>query len=154
MTDFLIPPAFIMMAGALLVPLARPGLRPILFLLTPLITLAAIWQVPDGGHLTTAFLGFDIELIEGSKVRRLFATVFALMAFAGALFSFRQAQWWEMAAGLAYAGGAIGVSFSGDLIAMFIFWEIMALFSTIVVWSGGTEAARRAGIRYAIMHLL
>jgi multicomponent Na+:H+ antiporter subunit D len=30
----------------------------------------------------------------------------------------------------------------------------MALFSTVVVWSGGTPGARAAGIRYAIMHLL
>ena len=30
----------------------------------------------------------------------------------------------------------------------------MALFSTVVVWCGGTPAARAAGIRYAIMHLL
>ncbi|MDZ7686983.1 MAG: hypothetical protein U5O39_20175 [Gammaproteobacteria bacterium] len=30
----------------------------------------------------------------------------------------------------------------------------MALFSTVIVWCGGTPAARAAGIRYAIMHLL
>ena len=30
----------------------------------------------------------------------------------------------------------------------------MALFSTVVIWSGGTPAARAAGIRYAILHLL
>jgi multicomponent Na+:H+ antiporter subunit D len=55
---------------------------------------------------------------------------------------------------MAYAAGAIGVSFAGDLITMFLFWEFMALFSTVVVWSGGTEAARHAGIRYGIMHLI
>jgi multicomponent Na+:H+ antiporter subunit D len=46
------------------------------------------------------------------------------------------------------------VSFAGDLITLFIWWEMMAIFSTIVVWCGGTEAARRAGIRYAMMHIL
>jgi multicomponent Na+:H+ antiporter subunit D len=30
----------------------------------------------------------------------------------------------------------------------------MALFSTVVVWCGGTPGSRAAGIRYAIMHLL
>ena len=43
--------------------------------------------------------------------------------------------------------------FAGYLITLFLFWELMALFSTVVVWSGGTPAARAAGIRYAIMHL-
>jgi multicomponent Na+:H+ antiporter subunit D len=37
---------------------------------------------------------------------------------------------------------------------MFLFWELMAIFSTVVVWCGGTEGARKAGIRYAIMHLV
>ena len=50
--------------------------------------------------------------------------------------------------------GAIGVSFAGDLITMFVFWELMALFSTVVVWCGGTESARAAGIRYAVIHLI
>jgi len=76
------------------------------------------------------------------------------MAFAGGLFACRQARWYELAAAYAYAAGAIGVSFSGDLISLFLFWELMALFSTVVVWSGGTPGARAAGIRYAIMHLL
>jgi multicomponent Na+:H+ antiporter subunit D len=87
-------------------------------------------------------------------VRRLFATIFALMAFAGGLFAFRQARWFELSAAYAYAAGAIGVSFAGDLITLFLFWELMALFSTVVVWCGGTPGARAAGIRYAIMHLL
>jgi len=78
----------------------------------------------------------------------------ALMAFGGVLFAFRQSKWWELSAALMYAAGAIGVSFAGDLIVMFLFWELMALFSTVVVWCGGTEKARAAGIRYAIIHLL
>ena len=118
------------------------------------IPLAAVWQVPDGVVFTVNFLGYPIEPLEGSAVRRLFATIFALMAFAGGLYAYRQARWYELAAAYAYAAGAIGVSFAGDLISLFLFWELMALFSTVVVWCGGTPGARAAGIRYAIMHLL
>ena len=95
-----------------------------------------------------------IEPVEGSPLRRLFATVFAVMVFLGGLFAYRIATWHELAAAFAYAAGAIGVCFAGDLISLFLYWEVMALFSTIVVWSGGTPAARAAGIRYAILHLL
>ncbi|MDX1580700.1 MAG: proton-conducting transporter membrane subunit, partial [Alphaproteobacteria bacterium] len=31
---------------------------------------------------------------------------------------------------------------------------LMALFSIVIVWAGGTPAARAAGIRYAVMHLI
>lgn len=154
MFELAFPPAFIMILGAALIGVARPALRPLIALGTPLLTLYAIWQIPDGVVLTAEFLGYDVQLVEGGKVRRLFATIFAFMAFGGALFALKQARWWEMSAAMAYAAGAIGVSFAGDLIVMFLFWEFMALFSTVVVWCGGTEGARRAGIRYAIMHLI
>ena len=104
--------------------------------------------------MTLPFLDYQIEPVEGSPLRRLFATIFALMAFVGGLYAFRLTKWWELAVGYTYAAGAIGVSFAGDLISLFVFWELMALFSTLVVWSGGTPAARAAGIRYAILHLL
>jgi multicomponent Na+:H+ antiporter subunit D len=149
-----IPPALILLVGALLIGLTRGALRTAVILLAPLLTLAAVWQVPDGVVLSLEFLQYPIEPIEGSPVRRLFATIFALMAFGGGLYAYRQARWYELAAAYAYAAGAIGVSFSGDLISLFLFWELMALFSTVVVWCGGTPGARAAGIRYAIMHLL
>ncbi len=153
MIEFL-PPAVIMLIGALLIGISRGAWRTAVILATPLLTLYAVWQVSDGVVLSMQFLQYPIEPIEGSPVRRLFATIFALMAFGGGLYAYRQAKWFELAAAYAYAAGAIGVSFAGDLISLFLFWELMALFSTVVVWCGGTPGARAAGIRYAIMHLL
>ena len=154
MFEIILPPAFILLAGAVLVGLVRPALRPAVVLGAPLLTLYAIWQLGDGVLQTAPFLSYQIELVQASPLRRLFASIFAIMAFAGGLYAFRQAKWWELAAAQAYAAGAIGVSFAGDLITLFLFWELMAIFSTVVVWCGGTAASRRAGIRYAIMHLL
>jgi multicomponent Na+:H+ antiporter subunit D len=150
----LIPPAIFMIVAALLIGPARGHLRSAIVLAAPLVTLWFIWQVPDGVAYDVGFLDYRIEPLEGSAVRRLFATIFAIMAFVGGLFAYRQAKWYELAAAYAYAAGAIGVSFAGDLITLFLYWELMALFSTVVVWCGGTPEARQAGIRYAIMHLL
>ncbi|MDJ0709515.1 MAG: Na(+)/H(+) antiporter subunit D [Woeseiaceae bacterium] len=150
----LIPPALYLLAGALLIGLTRGKARTAVLFVTPLATLWAIWQVPDGVVFDLAFLDYRIEPLEGSPVRRLFATIFAAMVLIGGLYAFRQAKWYELAAAYAYAAGAVGVSFAGDLISLFLFWELMALFSTVVVWCGGTPAARAAGIRYAVMHLL
>ena len=150
----MIPPAIFMILAALLIGPARGHLRSAIVLAAPLITLWFVWQVPNGIAYDLPFLDYRIQPLEGSEVRRLFATIFALMAFVGGLYSFRQARAYELAAGYAYAAGAIGVSFAGDLVSLFVYWEFMALFSTVVVWCGGTPEARRAGIRYAIMHLL
>ena len=154
MTD-LLSPALILVAGAVLTALLRGHLRAAVIFAAPLATLWAIWQVPDGVAATITFLdNYQLEPVEGSPLRRLFATIFAIMAFAGGLYAFRQAKWYELASAQAYAAGAVGVCFAGDLITLFLYWELMALFSTVIVWCGGTLASRQAGIRYAIMHLL
>ncbi len=152
MTEML-PPALILIAAAILIGPFKGHFRTFVLLAAPLLTLWTIWQVPDGVVTTMPFLNYTIEPVEGSALRRLFATVFAVMALVGGLYAFRVAKWYELAAGYAYAAGAIGVCFAGDLITLFLFWELMALFSTVVVWCGGTAAARAAGMRYAIMHL-
>ncbi|MCB1520584.1 MAG: Na(+)/H(+) antiporter subunit D [Hyphomicrobiaceae bacterium] len=151
-TSFVIPPALALIAAGLVLPFINGALRSALLLLAPLVTLWLVWQVPDGVQLTTSWLGYQLELVRGDKLARLFASVFAIMAFAGGLFSLNQSSSFELGAAYVYAGGAIGVTFGGDLITLFVFWEIMAVASTLVVWSGG-RFANGAGLRYAAMHM-
>ena len=113
-----------------------------MLLVAPLLTLLATWQVPDGVVVTTQFLGHALEPVEGSPVRRLFATIFALMAFAGGLYAFRQARGVELAAATLYAAAAVGVCFAGDLVSLFVWWEVMAIASTVVVWCGDRAGSR------------
>ncbi|MEE4173699.1 MAG: Na(+)/H(+) antiporter subunit D [Xanthomonadales bacterium] len=150
----LLPPGLILLAGALLIAVTRGALRTAVVLVIPLLTLWATWQVPDGVMATVTYLDYQVQLVEGSAVRRLFATIFCIMAFVGGLYAYRTARGYELSAAFAYAAGAVGVSFAGDLITLFLFWELMAIFSTIIVFCGGTERARAAGIRYAVIHLM
>ena len=153
MTEAL-PPALILLTAAILIGLTRGHVRSAIVLLSPLVTLWATWQIPDGISMTVDFVGYQLEPIEGSALRRLFATIFSLMTFVGGLYAFRHASALELAASYAYAAGAIGVAFAGDLITLFVFWEAMAIFSTAVVWCGNTPMAGRAGKRYAVMHVI
>jgi len=150
----MLSPALILLLAAVLIGILRGHARTAVVLIAPLLTLWAVWQIPDGVQGTVKFLSYYIEPVEGSPLRRLFATIFAIMVFVGGLYAYRVARWYELSAAYAYASGAVGVCFAGDLITLFLYWELMALFSTIVVWCGGTPGARAAGIRYAIMHLL
>lgn len=150
----LVLPGVLLLAAATLIVTVRGHWRTVVVLVAPLAILWLVWQIPDGVPATVSFLNYQIEPLEGSPLRRLFATIFALMAFGGGLYAYRQATAYELAAAYAYAAGAIGVCFAGDLITLFIYWELMAIFSTVVVWCGGTAGARAAGLRYAIMHLL
>ncbi len=150
----MLSPALILLLAAVLIGVLKGYARTAVVLIAPLLTLWAVWQIPDGVQGTVKFLSYYIEPVEGGPLRRLFATIFAIMVFVGGLYAYRVARWYELSAAYAYASGAVGVCFAGDLITLFLYWELMALFSTIVVWCGGTPGARAAGIRYAIMHLL
>jgi multicomponent Na+:H+ antiporter subunit D len=152
-TSLAIPPAAVLILGGLIMPLLHERLRQLLLLVLPLVTLYLIWQVPDGVALECRFLGYTLELVKGDALSRLFATIFAVMAFAGGLFALNQHRMVELAAAFCYAGSAIGIAFAGDLLTVFIFWELMAIASTLIVWSAGASA-RGAGLRYAVIHLL
>jgi multicomponent Na+:H+ antiporter subunit D len=153
MTNVLLPPALILIAGGLALPALRGAFRAALLLAVPLLAGAAVWTVPDGVALEADFLGYELILVEGSSLARLFGSVFVLTAFAGGLFALKQERVAELAAAFCYAGGALGVAFAGDLFTVFFYWELMAIGSTIVVWCGGPES-RGAGLRYAAIHLL
>ena len=152
-TSLAIPPAAVLILGGLIMPLLHERLRRLVLLVLPLVTLYLVWQVPDGVALECRFLGYTLALVKGDALSRLFATIFAVMAFAGGLFALNQHRMVELAAAFCYAGSAIGIAFAGDLLTVFIFWELMAIASTLIVWSAG-PSARGAGLRYAVIHLL
>jgi len=154
MTELALPPALIMVLGAFFIPAGNGRGRKRLLLGLPLATLVLVWLVPEGASLRLPFLGVELNPVHATAEGRLFATIFAIMAFAGGLYALPQASRLELVAAYVYAGSAIGVTFAGDLITLFIFWELMAVGSTVVIIAADTEAARRAAFRYLLVHLL
>lgn len=150
----LFPPGLILIFGGIAMFFARKRMRDVLTVLLPLLTLAQIWHIKSGDILSMPFLGYELIAVSVHPFTHIFATVFAIAALGGGVFSLHSRNRTELASGYAYAGGAIGVTFSGDFLSFFIFWEWMAVASTIVIWSYGTAAARTAGMRYALMHFL
>jgi multicomponent Na+:H+ antiporter subunit D len=148
------PPGLVMIAGGLLLPLVPAALRSVWLLGIPLLSLLAVWMVPDGVVLQAAFLSYQLEPLQGDALSRIFGSIFSIMGFAGALFALKQSRTTELAAALTYAGGAVGVAFAGDLLTLFVFWEVMALASAVVLWSNRTDGSYKAGMRYLMVHLL
>jgi len=149
----LLHPALILIIGALLLPLLRGAARNVAVLAIPLLALAALWLLPEGRPWQVQWLDYSLAPLAVDKLSRLFATIFALMAFGGGLFALRQESRLEIPAAYLYAGSAIGVALAGDLITVFLFWEFMAVGSTLVLWSAGTPLAWAASRRYVGVHL-
>jgi len=146
-------PGLLLIAGAALVPFARDWARSALVLLLPLGALYIVWNLPSGLGGQWRFLDYTLTFLLADNLSRLFAIAFSLMAFAGMLFCCRQARTLELVAALVYAGSALGAVLAGDLITLFVFWELMAIGSTLVIWSNATRRAWQAGLRYLQIHL-
>ena len=153
-SSLLLHPSIPILIGAFLLLRFEGTLRSAILLAAPIISLVLVWMTPDGVILSLPFMEWQLEPFKADKLSRLFATVFALMALAGNLYALKQERVLELFAANIYISFSLGVVFAGDLITVFIFWELMALASSTVIFSAGTETSRAAGMRYIMVHLL
>ncbi|MBC8338753.1 MAG: Na(+)/H(+) antiporter subunit D [Alphaproteobacteria bacterium] len=149
-----LPPGVTMIIGALAIPFLRGVLQKVWILILPLLVLGLVWGVPDGASVFVSFLDYTLIPVKGDALSRLFAIIFSIMAFAGGLFALNHCRTMEITAAFIYAGSAIGVTFAGDILTLFLFWEAMALGSTAVLLTANTPQASRAAMRYLTVHIL
>lgn len=147
-------PGLVLVLAGLALGLLRGRARASLALAAPLAAIGILLSVGEGVHWSGRYLGLEIAPYAVDALSRLFALIFAIMAFGGALFALGQANRLELPAAFVYAGAAIGAVLAGDLVTLFVFWELMALGSTLVIWSAGTAPAWSASRRYLAVHLL
>jgi len=154
LTDWIVPPALIMIVGALLLPLVPRRLRSSLFVLTCVLTLARVWTLPDGATLVVPVMNYSLTVLKMDALSRVFGVIFALIAAGGGIYAFHVRDTGQQTSALLYAAGALGVTFAGDLFTLFIFWELMAFTSVYLVWARRIPESRKAGFRYLIYHVL
>lgn len=151
MTEF--PPGLVLLLGAFLLPVVGRNVRSILILGLPLVTLGLVWSLSNGSSAIVSMFDYQLVFVQVDPLGRLFATIFSIMTFAGGLYALNQKSVMELVAVFVYAGSAIGAVLVGDLISLFIFWELMAVASTIVVFSVGTNNGYRVSMRYLLVHM-
>lgn len=153
--DLLFPmsPGILLALGGLLVPFLGARIARVYVLVLPAFLLAYIFALPDGSHGAVAFLGFELELLRLDSLSRIFATIFMIAAILGNLYAWHEADPVQRTAAQIYAGSAIAAALAGDLISLFVFWELTAISSVFLVWASGTENAYRAGMRYLIIQV-
>ncbi|MXX69167.1 MAG: Na(+)/H(+) antiporter subunit D [Gemmatimonadales bacterium] len=148
-----LPPAAVMILGALFVPLLRGRARTGWVLLLPVASLAALLSLGEGEFGQVSIFSYELTLVRIDGLSRIFGWLFHIAAFIGLIFARRGGSALEDASALVYAGAAIGAVQAGDLITLFVFWELLALSSVFLVWARRTERSYRAGIRYLIVQV-
>ncbi len=148
-----IPPGWILIAGALLLPIFPKRARSSAFLVFPLLAFVWLVLLEPGSTWTVSFLQYDLVLTSVDRLSLAFGYVFVIIAFIGGFYGFHVKDTAEQIATLLYAGSSLTVVFAGDLLTLVIFWEIMAWSSVYLIWGRRTEKSRGAGLRYLIIHL-
>lgn len=151
--DILIPPGLVAIAGAVLVSFLPRRLRSAAFLLFCLLALALVFSIPDGAGTTLRVMDYTLVLVRMDALSRIFGIIFALIAMAGGIYAFHLKDAGQQTAALLYAGSGLGIVMAGDLLTLLIFWEVMALASTYLVWARRTTESEQAGARYLLVHV-
>lgn len=150
-----VPPAFIFLAGAILVILARPAwLRTAILIVTPIVSTANILTLGAGDWWDARLLAFDLELLRVDRLSLLFGYIFHIAAFISVIYGLHVKDRMQQIAALAYPGAALGAVFAGDLISLFVFWELLAVTSVMLIWARRTPRSVGAGMRYLLINVV
>jgi len=148
-----LPAGLILVIAGCVLPLLPSALRGMLGIVAPALAFAQLlWIGSDCQQHVDAF-GVTLSLVRTDALSLAFGYVFTIAAFLNGIYSWRARRGIEQPAALIYAGSALATIFAGDLLTLFIFWELSALASVFVIWAGGSSRAYRAGMRYLVIQL-
>ncbi len=147
-----VPPGVILLAAAALMLVVPRRLRAWAFVAAFVLVLVQLFQLETGAAVRVAWLGFELTPLRVDALSVVFAAAFALVGVAGGVYALHMGERGQQIAALAYAGAAMGVLFSGDLITLLVFWEAMAVSAAYLVYAGRYPESSRAAFRYLLVH--
>ena len=148
-------PFLVFFVGAGLAAATGGRLRNAIVVATPIAGAANLWFLdPAAAALTVALPMHDVALVEVDRLSMLFGWLFHLAALVAGVYSLHARDRLQSVAGLAYAGCTLGVVYAGDLVALFLFWEGMALTSALLILARRSATSERATIRYLVIQMI
>lgn len=154
MNSLVMLPFVPLLLGALAAIFLRGWLRNSLMLIAPIIGALNLMGMEPGVLWSLEFMGYSLEPVRIDKLSLMFGYLFHLAAFIAIVYALHIKDTVQHVAGLAYAASAVGAVFAGDLLTLFVFWELLALTSVFLIWARRTDRAYASGVRYLIIQVL
>jgi len=142
------PPFLIFFLGAILVSMTYGRTRAVILVAVPVLGALNLMQLADGLQFQVQLFDYTLTLVRVDKLSFLFGMLFHIATLLGVIYALHTDDKLESSSGLIYAGSAIGAVFAGDMITLFIFWEILAVSSAFLILARRTEKSLRAAMRY------
>lgn len=145
-------PSVLLIVGALLLPALKGVAQQTFRVLLAGLFLWVIFQITPGQHASFTFAGMELVAGRADKLSLAFAYVFGIITLVATIYSLHIKDNIQHVAGLFYAAAAVGVVLAGDLVTLYVFWELMMLASVWLIWRRATAEAYAAGYRYLLVH--
>lgn len=149
-----LPPFLIFVFGALLLAVVPQRWQGWFSLAVSALALLNFVSIPHGIYWEVPLLDYKLIFGRVDTLGYLFALLFHIAAVIASLFALHVRDPVQSISALLYAGGAVGAALAGDLLTLFIFWEIMAVASSFLIWAKRTPQSNKAGLRYLIVQVL
>jgi multicomponent Na+:H+ antiporter subunit D len=146
-------PALIFFLGALAVALLRGRAQSVALVLVPVAGALNLLGLAEGEVARLTLFDYTLTPLRADRLALLFTYVFHLATFIGVIFALNVRDTGQHVAALLYAGSALGAVLAGDLITLFIFWELLAVTSVFLIFARRTSRAIAAGFRYLIIQV-
>lgn len=143
-----------LMLGALAAIVLRGKLRSVLMVAAPIIGGINLLGLEHGIFWSFDFMGYALQPVRIDKLSLMFGYLFHIASLIAVIYALHVKDTVQNVAGLAYAASAVGAVFAGDLLTLFVFWELLALTSVFLIWARRTDRAYSAGLRYLIVQIL
>ena len=154
--EILLPlnPGIWLIVGALIAVLLPQTLSRWFAVILPVFLIAFLFSLNLDNYGTISFFDYNLETFRLDALSRVFGLIFLIASALGNLYALGDdVDKLQRSAALAYAGGAIAAVFAGDMITVFIFFEVAAVASVFLIWARRTERAFAAGMRYLIFQI-
>jgi len=153
MSSHWLHPALVLLLGAALLPAVPARLKKAFLMFVPLLAYGLVLATGRGEYAHVHFLRWTLVFGRVDALSLVFAHIMSLMCIIGTLFGLQVEEDAQHIAAWVYVAGSLGAIFAGDLLTLFLFWELMGLASVFLIWFRRRPQSTAAGFRYFLVHV-
>lgn len=146
-------PGLVLILGAWVLPFLKGWAKRLVMVLLPASALVLCLRLEPGTYGVMHFVGQELVFGRVDRLSLVFSYVFALLTLVGMIYALHVDDDAQHVVALTYGGAALGATFAGDFLSLFVFSEVMTVAAVLLVWLRRTSASVAAGFRYLLLHV-
>lgn len=150
------PGLWVILAGLICALMPANSLRKVLAVVAPVFAAVMIFNIYDNTEVLAGQFeigGVTLTTLRIDNLSVVWGYLFCLAGLINAIYALHEKSWITDSSALVYTGAAISGVLAGDMLTLFLFWELTAISSVFLVWQGG-QHAYAAGVRYLVIQVL